>query len=168
MTPHVVRKGAAFVLSAERAPGAPEAMYRVECMTCWAESSWVDNDAKPVEVWALEHARHHGLAHDRFLVTTQRHWRVDPVHPAAAAPGAPEVGEPQQPRASGAHARYRRPRPPWRAVFRPPRPPLVRVGRAVGAVLVSALALGALLSGVLPAARRGRHASAGLRARSGA
>lgn len=64
----------------------PEAIYGVECLTCGEESGLVDDDPKPVEVWALEHARHNGLSHGRFLVTTQKHWRFDPLHAVAARP----------------------------------------------------------------------------------
>jgi hypothetical protein len=68
-----ILKGSAWVLSAERAAGAPGAMYGVECLTCRAESGWVDNDPKPVEVWTIEHTRQHGPGHGQFLVTTQKH-----------------------------------------------------------------------------------------------
>jgi hypothetical protein len=79
-----VLRGAELALTAERAEGAPEAIYLVECLTCPADSGRVDDDPKPVAVWALEHARRFGPDHGQFLVTTQKHWRVDPVRPADA------------------------------------------------------------------------------------
>lgn len=92
--PEVILKGAEWVLSAERAEGAPDAIYGAECMTCEAESGLVDDDPKPVEVWALEHTRQHGLAHSQFLVTTQKHWRVDPLRRGPESEPGPEGDAP--------------------------------------------------------------------------
>lgn len=153
MIGHVILKGRDVMLCAERAKGAPEASYGAQCLVCEAGSGRVDNNPKPVAVWALEHARHNGLAHGQFLVTTQKHWRVDPlpsapgaVPPAggdASAAVAPAVSPPRQPRhRTGAHARPRR-----RTVLGPLRSLVAVAGRAVG------------LFGMLPAARRGRTAS---------
>jgi hypothetical protein len=74
---HPILKGAYWVLHAERSAGAPEAMYGAECMRCDAASGWVDNDVKPVGMWALTHTQQLGLDHSQFIVTTQTHWRVD-------------------------------------------------------------------------------------------
>jgi hypothetical protein len=148
VTGHVILKGTDLVLSAERAEGAPEAIYGVECLMCTAESGLVDNDPKPVEVWALEHTRHQGLAHGQFLVTTQKHWRVDPLH-RVPAPGPVVPDAQQRPHRPGAHAR---PRGRW----------LARAGGVFGPLLLSVcLFLGLVLFGLLPASARGRQVRPG-------
>jgi hypothetical protein len=89
-------------------------------------------------------------------VTTQKHWRVDPVHRVpgvelspggdsalAVAPVMPDAQ--QRPRRSGAHAR---PHGRW----------LARAGGVFGPLLLSVcLFLGLLLFGLLPATARGQH-----------
>jgi hypothetical protein len=162
---HVILKGAYLALSAERAEGAPEAMYGVECLMCEAKSGLVDNDPKPVEVWALEHARTNGLSHGQFLVTTQRHWRVDPLHSVTGAvpqPGgdmsavvAPAATDAQQQHRPGAHARPRGQRLRRPSVFRPLRRLVARAGRAVGALVLSGGVLGSVLFAALLGAGRG-------------
>ncbi|WP_059008207.1 DUF7848 domain-containing protein [Streptomyces specialis] len=97
----VVIKGAEWVLSAERAQGAPDGIYEARCLWCGAESPMVDDDSRPVGMWALDHTRRLGLEHGQFVVTSQRHWRVDPVVPGG------EVRRPVGVRSSGAHARPR-------------------------------------------------------------
>ncbi|MEU5104373.1 MULTISPECIES: hypothetical protein [unclassified Streptomyces] len=74
-----ILKGSDLVLSAERAQGAPDGIYLAECMTCPATSGRVDSDPGPVARWAILHAQQQGLNHGQFLVTVERHWRVDPV-----------------------------------------------------------------------------------------
>ncbi|WP_442267815.1 DUF7848 domain-containing protein [Streptomyces hygroscopicus] len=76
-----ILRGTDLVLSAERAEGAPDGIYLSECMTCPATSGRVDSDPGPVARWAILHTQQHGLNHGQFLVTVERHWRVDPVHP---------------------------------------------------------------------------------------
>jgi hypothetical protein len=155
------------MLSAERAEGAPEAIYGAECLICEAQSGLADNDPKPVEVWALEHARHKGLSHGQFLVTTQKHWRVDSlrgVPRAAPAPsgdaGAPApavaVAAPPQPRRSGTHAR---PRGRWLArhtVLGSLRTLAACARRAAGPLFLSTLLRGSVLVGILPRPWRGQ------------
>jgi ferric-dicitrate binding protein FerR (iron transport regulator) len=131
-TGHTILKGSEWVLSAERAPGAPEAIYGAECMTCEAASAWVDNDPKPIGVWAIEHTRH-DPEHRQFLVTTQRHWRVDPVRPAP-------VPRPRTTPPARAHARPGHGQAAW--------------GLAV-AVLITLFALGGYLLGAAHAAAFG-------------
>ncbi|WP_326597114.1 DUF7848 domain-containing protein [Streptomyces sp. NBC_01803] len=98
---HAVIRGAEWVLSAERAEGAPDGIYGAECLWCGEASPLVDNDQKPVGMWALDHALRLGLDHGQFLVTSQRHWRVDPVVPAG------DAGRPAGERPPRAHARPR-------------------------------------------------------------
>ncbi|WP_442811931.1 DUF7848 domain-containing protein [Streptomyces sp. NBC_01803] len=98
---HAVIRGAEWVLSAERAEGAPDGIYGAECLWCGEASPLVDDDSKPVGMWALDHALRLGLDHGQFLVTSQRHWRVDPVVPAGGA------GRPVRERLPRAHARPR-------------------------------------------------------------
>ncbi|MFJ2199631.1 hypothetical protein [Streptomyces violaceusniger] len=76
-----ILKGTDLVLSAERAQGAPDGIYHAECMTCPATSGRVDSDPGPVARWAILHTQQQGLNHGQFLVTVERHWRVDPVRP---------------------------------------------------------------------------------------
>jgi hypothetical protein len=145
MSGRVILKGSDLMLSAERAAGAPEAMYAAECMTCPAESAWVDNDPRPVEVWALEHARHSGLTHSQFLVTTQKHWRVDRVHTAASGAAPRPGGEVVS--SAGAPAG-----PRGRSLRRL----VARVGRLSGVLVLAALLFGSVVFGVLPGAGRGQ------------
>lgn len=109
MIGHVVRRGATLVLTAERARTSPDASYGVACLTCGAASGPVADDSRPVEVWAMEHARRYGLEHGRFAVTTRRYWRVDPVAPRVA-PAQSAARAPGDPRPA-AHARRPRRRP---------------------------------------------------------
>ncbi|WP_405804833.1 hypothetical protein [Streptomyces sp. NBC_01187] len=88
MTPTIL-KGTEWSLSAETGLGAPEAIYGVRCMTCASESGLVDDDPRPVGVWAIDHTRNHP-SHRQHLLTTQKHWRVDPT-PTRQMP-APEPG----------------------------------------------------------------------------
>ncbi|MFE2183387.1 hypothetical protein [Streptomyces sp. NPDC059455] len=74
-----ILKGSDLVLSSERAQGAPDGIYLAECMTCPATSGRVDSDPGPAARWAILHAQQRGLAHGQFLVTVERHWRVDPI-----------------------------------------------------------------------------------------
>ncbi|WP_431044281.1 hypothetical protein ACQUSR_21840 [Streptomyces sp. P1-3] len=77
MSTDAIIKGAEWVLSPESGEGAPQAIYGVECMTCAQSSGLVDDDPRPVEVWTINHTRAEPT-HRQFLVTTQKHWRVDP------------------------------------------------------------------------------------------
>ncbi|MGP3969954.1 DUF7848 domain-containing protein [Streptomyces sp. 6N223] len=159
---HTIRRTAAWVLSAERAPEAPHAVCGAACMACPAESAWVDNDSTPVELWAINHTAQRGLSHSQFSVTTQSHWTVDPriglpappskpvpaTEPDAAAgtalPG-PGVNRPQS---TGVHARPRGRWHPGTLLHRA----VVRTGRfgaplaVAGLVLASAALLAALLN----------------------
>ncbi|MGP4109789.1 DUF7848 domain-containing protein [Streptomyces sp. 4N509B] len=93
MTAYVLLRGAALKLCEERAAEAPDALYRVSCLTCSAQSDLVRDDARPVQVWALGHAQEHGLNHNQFRLTTHRYWRVDPAHaPVGATPWPPPAG----------------------------------------------------------------------------
>jgi hypothetical protein len=65
---HTILKGSEWVLSAERGAGAPESMYGVECLTCRAESGWVDNDPKGVEVLMCPDFRGVGSLGFRLIV----------------------------------------------------------------------------------------------------
>lgn len=118
---HTILRGAMLVLSADRASGAPEGMYCLACLTCQAVSGWVDSDAKAVGVWAIAHTQRHGLTHSQFRLSTQRYWRVDPIH---SAPSPSPSSPPRQPRPGhaqhlgrAAHARPRR-QGPLRAALR--------------------------------------------------
>ncbi|AEM83382.1 hypothetical protein Strvi_3717 [Streptomyces violaceusniger Tu 4113] len=62
-----------------RQQGAPDGIYLAECMTCPATSGRVDGNLDPVAHWAILHTEQQGLNHSQFLVTVERHWRVDPV-----------------------------------------------------------------------------------------
>lgn len=112
---HTIRRTAAWVLSAERAPEAPHAMYGAACLTCPAESAWADNDPTQVELWAINHTDQRGLTHSQFTVTTQSHWTVNPrigtPAPALALPvqldPGPERGTAGSAPGTGAHARPR-------------------------------------------------------------
>ncbi|WP_456112187.1 DUF7848 domain-containing protein [Streptomyces specialis] len=98
---HAVIRGAEWVVSAERAECAPDGLYGARCLRCGAGSPLSDNDPKPVGMWALDHTRWLGLEHSQFVVTSQRHWRVDPALPVA------RVKRPDQARSPRAHARPR-------------------------------------------------------------
>ncbi|WP_431042101.1 hypothetical protein ACQUSR_09410 [Streptomyces sp. P1-3] len=103
-----VIKGSEWMLSPETAEGAPQGIYGAQCITCGQESGLVDDDTRPVGVWAIAHTRD-SPTHRQFLVTTHRHWRVDPT-PTTPAPGPePTERRPQLPRA---HAKPRTPRLP--------------------------------------------------------
>jgi hypothetical protein len=82
MSANIILRGAEWVLTSERPQAAPDALYVVQCLICRAESGLVDNDPKRAGVWAMEHARRTGREHCQFRVTSQKHWRVDPVPPA--------------------------------------------------------------------------------------
>ncbi|MGO4760229.1 hypothetical protein AB4212_68320 [Streptomyces sp. 2MCAF27] len=91
-----ILRGSDLVLSAERAQGVPDGIYLAECMTCPATSGRVDSNPGPVACWAILHTQQQGLSHGQFLVTVERHWRVDPVrtpdgHGTAAPPPTPSV-----------------------------------------------------------------------------
>ncbi|MGP4115267.1 DUF7848 domain-containing protein [Streptomyces sp. 4N509B] len=93
MTAFVLLRGAALKLCEERAVDAPDALYRLSCLTCSAVSDLVRDDARPVQVWALGHTQEHGLNHNQFRLTTHRYWRVDPAHaPVGATPWPPLPG----------------------------------------------------------------------------
>ncbi|WKX72115.1 hypothetical protein [Streptomyces sp. XD-27] len=81
-------KGAEWMMSPETAEGAPQGIYGAQCLACAEESGLVDDDSRPVGVWAIAHTRDHPT-HQQFLVRTERHWRVDPT-PAVQA-GGPAV-----------------------------------------------------------------------------
>jgi hypothetical protein len=120
---HTILKGSRLVLHAERAKGAPDGIYSAACMTCPEESGRVDSDPGPVAQWVMLHTEQHGPEHSQFLVTTDRHWRVDPVRPPGSMPAeghseqtlrlAPVDPAPQV----RAHAR-RRARRPWETAAR--------------------------------------------------
>jgi hypothetical protein len=74
-----ILRGTNLVLSAERAQGAPDGIYCVECMTCLATSGRVDSDINPVARWAILHTEQQGPDHGQFLMSVERHWRVDRV-----------------------------------------------------------------------------------------
>lgn len=78
-----ILRGNDLVLTAERAQGAPDGIYLAECMTCSAASGRVDSDPDPVARWAILHTQQHGPNHSQFLVTVERHWRVEPAHTPA-------------------------------------------------------------------------------------
>jgi hypothetical protein len=128
---HIILRGAELALTAERAPGAAEALYVAECLLCRAESGLAAYDPKPVAVWSIEHTRHHDLNHCQFLVTTRQHWRVDPL-----LASAPEPARPPTPRT---HARPR------------PRTTVLRTAADAAAfaapLVLLALLLGAVLLG---------------------
>jgi hypothetical protein len=169
VTTRVLLKGAELMLCAERAVDAPDAAYRAECLTCRAESALFEDDPRPVQMWALDHAEQRGLTHNQFSVTAQNYWRVDPRHaPVGAAPwpplnrppavAAPAVPEAPPSRRSGAHAKPRGRRLGLRRVAL--RPLAAVAGRAAGPlVLLVALVVGSLLCGVLTATGRGQHSS---------
>lgn len=75
-------KAAEWTLCGETADGAPRGIFRAERLTCAAESAWADNDAAPVELWALRHTGLHP-AHRQFTFRAERFWHVHP------APGNP-------------------------------------------------------------------------------
>jgi hypothetical protein len=159
VTARVILRGAELMLCAERAVEAPDAAYGVECLTCRAESAWFEDDPRPAQVWALDHAEGQGLAHNQFRVIAHNYWRVDPrSSPVGAAPwpprnGSPAVPEAPPPRRSGAHAKPRR-------RWRPHRALAAVASRAAGPlVLLCALVLGSLLCGVLTATGREQHTS---------
>lgn len=170
MTARVVLKGAELMLCAERAEESPDAAYGAECLTCRAASAWFEDDPRPVQVWALDHAEREGLTHNQFSVTAVNYWRVDPRSaPVGAAPwpppdrspaAAPAVSEAPPSRRSGAHAK---PRGRWlaRRGARGSLGPLAAVAsRAAGLlVLMVGFVLGSLLCGVLTATGRGQHTS---------
>ncbi|SOD62097.1 hypothetical protein SAMN06297387_104267 [Streptomyces zhaozhouensis] len=82
ITPRSVIKAAEWTLSEETAEGAPRAIFGVTCVTCAAESGFVDNEPHPIEMWALRHTSLH-TGHRLFRLTTEWFLRVDP------APGNP-------------------------------------------------------------------------------
>ncbi|UCM89271.1 DUF7848 domain-containing protein [Streptomyces marincola] len=82
MSPRAVIKAAEWTLAEETAEGSPRAIFRVECVTCGAESEMVDNEPQPVEMWALQHTGRN-ITHRQFRLTTQWFWHVFP------APGNP-------------------------------------------------------------------------------
>jgi hypothetical protein len=94
MSAHVILKGAEWMLSSERAAQAPDALYVAQCLVCRAESGLVDNDPKQAGVWAIEHARRSGREHCQFRVTSEKHWRVDPVAAAVGNRPQPPVRPP--------------------------------------------------------------------------
>jgi hypothetical protein len=109
---HTILKGAEWVLQAERAEGAPEAIYSVACLTCTAESGRFDNDPKPVSVWAINHTRQLGAAHCQFIVTTEKHWRVDRVR-GGGGNGERTMVLPRVHARPGARGGHARPRARW-------------------------------------------------------
>ncbi|MFI0728611.1 hypothetical protein ACH4S9_06255 [Streptomyces sp. NPDC021225] len=68
------------MLSAERAQGALDGIYRAECMTCPATSGRVDSDPGLVARWAILRTQQQEPNHGQFLVTVERHWRAASVH----------------------------------------------------------------------------------------
>lgn len=66
------------MLVPEAGEGAPDAIYGLECMQCDASSGLVDNDARPVGVWAVDHTLR-DPTHRQYLLTIQKHLRVDPI-----------------------------------------------------------------------------------------
>ncbi|WKX69980.1 hypothetical protein [Streptomyces sp. XD-27] len=94
---HTLIKGAEWMLSPETAEGAPRGIYGAQCLTCAEESGLVDDDTRPVGVWAIAHTRDNPT-HRQFLVTTHKHWRVEPVPANHAAEPEPEPEpEPEEP-----------------------------------------------------------------------
>ncbi|MEU1626611.1 hypothetical protein ABZ746_15035 [Streptomyces sp. NPDC020096] len=71
-------RGAEWNLGAETTPGAPEAIYVVECVACHDQSDPVDNDRLEVEMWALKHTGRN-TSHRLFKLKTETFWRVSPV-----------------------------------------------------------------------------------------
>lgn len=141
-------KGAEWVLSAERAEGAPDAMYRVECMTCESASRWTDNDPRPVGMWALLHTQT-WPDHRQFLATTQDHWRVDRVPQRAESPPGPATpAEAVRPLTAGAAPAH--PWPLWSGLVRQLwRRAVAYVGRAAGPLVVLSLITGGGVLGYL-------------------
>ncbi|WP_431042403.1 hypothetical protein ACQUSR_11120 [Streptomyces sp. P1-3] len=113
---HAIIKGAEWVLTPETSEGAPEAIYGAQCVRCGRER-WSDNDPRPIGVWAIDHSRT-DPTHCQFLMTTHKHWRVDPNpshHTRPSAHFTPPDAPPQLPRTC--HARPRAPRP-WLTALR--------------------------------------------------
>lgn len=137
--PHVIIRGAEWVLSAERARGAPDARYGVACMLCEAASEWADNDPKPVGMWALHHTQQHP-AHRQFLATSQRHWRVDRVASVPAPPPPPATERPP---------RHARARPTRRALRAAAHRCIASAGRFAGPLVVLSFITGGGLLGFL-------------------
>ncbi|WKX72688.1 hypothetical protein [Streptomyces sp. XD-27] len=102
---HTVIKGAEWMLGPETAEGAPQGIYGAQCITCAQESGLVDDDTRPVGAWAIAHTRENPT-HRQFLVTTHRHWRVDPTPPTQPPEPTPEP-EPthEPPRLPRSHAK---------------------------------------------------------------
>ncbi|MFI8093231.1 hypothetical protein ACIF9R_33790 [Streptomyces sp. NPDC086080] len=71
-------KGADWTLGPETAPEAPRGIYSAVCITCGAEAPASDNDAVPVEIWALKHT---GLNphHRQYKAMVETYWRVAPA-----------------------------------------------------------------------------------------
>jgi hypothetical protein len=147
---HTILQGAGLVLRAERAEGAPDGIYLAECLACPETSGRVDSEPNPVACWAILHTERHGLAHSQFLVTTERHWRVDPRvpgdAPAAHSSGRTRTAGPVRP-----HVRQRLPGR-WEAATRRA---AARAGLLSGPFVVSALVTVCVLSGYLFGAAQG-------------
>ncbi|WP_062208245.1 hypothetical protein [Streptomyces sp. NBRC 109706] len=95
--PYPIVRGADWVVSEERGPGVPQVIYGAECLSCDARSPLVDDDAQPVTVWVIEHTRD-TADHGRFLIRSEKHWRVDcPTEPPAGPPAGPSAA-PEPPR----------------------------------------------------------------------
>lgn len=140
-----ILRGANLVLSAERAQGAPDGIYHAECMMCPATSGRVDSDINPVARWAILHTEQQGAHHGQFLVSVERHWRVDPMcattgqHGAASSMNRSVSTTSQMSathRASGRWATYRCRAVGW-------------VGRFAGPLVLTAFIAVAGLSGYL-------------------
>ncbi|AQW48008.1 hypothetical protein SHXM_01471 [Streptomyces hygroscopicus] len=142
-----ILRGSDLVLSAERAQGAPDGIYLAECMTCPATSGRVDNDPGPVARWAILHTEQQGLNHGQFLVTIERHWRVDPLrspdrHGTATLPPAPSHSDRTANRKPATHRASGR----WGTCCRRA---VAWLGRFAGPLVLTAFVLVAGLGGYL-------------------
>ncbi|MBP8537296.1 hypothetical protein [Streptomyces sp. MK37H] len=137
-----ILKGSDLVLSAERAQGAPDGIYLAECMTCPAASGRVDSDRGPVARWAILHTQQHGLNHGQFLVTVERHWRVDPIR---SQDGHGTAMPPPARSASQAPATHRAPGR-WGACWRRT---VAWLGRFAGPLVLTTFIVAAGLGGYL-------------------
>ncbi|MDT0543331.1 MULTISPECIES: DUF7848 domain-containing protein [Streptomyces] len=140
-----IMRGSDLVLSAERAQGAPDGIYLAECMACPATSGRVDSNPGPVARWAILHAQQQGLNHGQFLVTVERHWRVDPVRTPNARgtvtlPPTHSAGATN--RTPATHRAPRRWGTCWRRT-------VACLGRCAGPLVLTTFFLGAALGGYL-------------------
>lgn len=119
MSTHTIVKGADWLLSPETGTGVPDSIHGVQCLRCTAESGLTDNDPRPSEAWAIEHARTHP-AHSRYLATTQKHWRVQPTPPGDRSAGLVVPSAPRHPERPAGSDVADRPVPVGRRAVRTP------------------------------------------------